>query len=343
MSANKPRDFPGGGLARLTPLSELTAGVRMVTVRLKLSALLMGAALFVAGCGVLPESDAGGAPHVDAELGAREVIRDQPYAQRDSGSLKLDLFLPEETGSGPAPLVVYIHGGNWEAGTRNLVPPEGEPPTTEALAAQRLVNNGYAVATVDYRFSRIEPAPAQLEDIAEAVRWLQSAAGEWNVDGQRIALWGGSAGGQLATLAGAVADGSSPIGRLDGIFAVVNWFGPTDLSAEAERDTEVGQRIRGIVARFLGCAPVDCPDKAEAASPVKNLSGDEPPFLIQHGTSDEMVPVEQSLDFASEVRKRGGVAEMHPYAGLGHGFGGGPMRPRIIDTMGAFLDSHLPA
>src|SRR5690625_2343153 len=82
---------------------------------------------------------------------------------------------------------------------------------------------------------------------------------------------------------------------------------------------------------------------SHAASPDKHSSGDEPPFLIQHGTSDQMVPVEQSLDFASEVRKRGGVAEMHPYDGLGHGFGGGSMRPRIIDTMCAFLDSHLPA
>lgn len=311
----------------------------MVTARRGVAALLATMALLATACSTFPESSADVNPAVAAEdLGAEEVVLDQTYAQRASGPLGLDLYLPERP-DGPVPLVVYIHGGSWEGGTRTL---GGEVATSglpESLTAQRLVREGYAVATVDYRLSGVEPFPAPIEDVTEAVRWLRANAGKWGLDPDRIALWGASAGGHIAALTGVQLAGDD--GELKGIRAVVNWFGPSDMSTEAEQDPRISSYARGVVRRFLGCTPSQCPAAAEKASPLRNLSGDEPPFLIQHGTADELVPVSQSLDFAAELRARGTTVEMHPYEGVGHGFPPGVARTHVIDAVVGFLDRNL--
>ncbi|MER7077078.1 Acetyl esterase/lipase [Saccharopolyspora kobensis] len=312
----------------------------MSATRRVLAACFALLALVAAGCSRV--SDADEAPPVATaarDLGAVEVLRDQPYAEHDTGALKLDLFLPEQQGS-PAPLVVYVHGGGWDAGVRTL---DADRTTTEALTAERLLERGYAVATVDYRLSGVAQAPAQLVDVADAVRWLQQRAGQWDLDGERVVLWGASAGGQLVSQLGAVTgDPDKPGGGLTGIRAVIDWFGPTDMSAEAQRaQPHMQEYARRVVNQLLGCMPVDCPDKAEAISPIRHLSGDEPPFLIQQGTADSLVPLEQSLDFAEALRTLGVTVEMHPYEGLDHGFGRGPHTPLIVDTVTAFVETHV--
>jgi acetyl esterase/lipase len=315
----------------------------MVATRRVLPGLLAGVALLAAGCAGQPV-DAGKTRPVAAarDLGSPEVHRELVFAQRDSGPLKLDLFLPARS-AGPTPLVVYVHGGGWDAGRRSLDADAEAMRTAEALAAERLLKHSYAVATVDYRLSEVVRDPAQLIDVGEAVRWLQQRADQWHLDSDRLVLWGASAGGHLVAQAGAVAgDQSRPGGGISGIRAVVDWFGPTDMSAEAQVEhPELGDYARRVVRKFLGCLPVECPAAAEAASPIRNLSGDEPPFLIQHGTADTIVPVDQSLDFAEQLRRVGVSVDMHPYEGVDHGFGSGPQTPQILDTMVAFVDKHL--
>ncbi|MCI2417665.1 alpha/beta hydrolase [Saccharopolyspora sp. K220] len=298
------------------------------------------AALVAAGCS--RESDADEALPVDVavrDLGAASVLRDQVYAQRDTGALKLDLFLPKQHDT-PMPLVVYVHGGGWDAGTRAL---DADIAAPEALAAQRLLEHGYAVATVDYRLTGVAQSPAQVIDVADAVRWLQQQAGQWQLDANRIGLWGASAGGHLVAQLGAVAgDPTKPGGGLSGIRAVVDWFGPTDMSAEAQvAHPQMQEYARRVIQQLLGCMPVDCPAKADAASPIKNISGDEPPFLIQQGTADSLVPMDQTLDFAASLRRLGVPVELHPYEGLDHGFGRGPHNAMIVDTVTAFVETHV--
>ncbi|MGP4019653.1 alpha/beta hydrolase fold domain-containing protein [Saccharopolyspora sp. 5N708] len=312
----------------------------MPVTRRVLAACFALVALVAAGCS--RESDADEALPVDVavrDLGAANVVRDQVYAQRDTGALKLDLFLPEPRDT-PTPLVVYVHGGGWDAGNRSL---DADSAAPEALAAQRLLEHGYAVATVDYRLTGVAQFPAQVIDVADAVRWLQQRAGQWQLDADRIGLWGASAGGHLVSQLGAVAgDPTKPGGGLSGIRAVVDWFGPTDMSAGAQQaNPQMQEYARRVVQQLFGCMPVDCPGTADAASPIKNISGDEPPFLIQQGTADSLVPIEQSLDFAASLRRLGVSVELHPYEGLDHGFGRGPHNAMIVDTATAFIETHV--
>lgn len=294
-------------------------------------------AVVAAGCS---RSEADVAPAAEPrDLGAQQVFRHQVYAQRDTGALRLDLYLPQRRAA-ETPLVVYVHGGGWDAGVRTL---DADPAAPEARAAQRLLERGYAVAPVDYRLTGVARSPAQFVDVADAVRWLQQNSARWGLDSDRVALWGASAGGHLVAQLGAVAgDPAKPGGGLTGIRAVVDWFGPSDLSAEAQHEhPQLQDYARRAITGLLGCMPVDCPDIADASSPARNVSGDEPPFLIQQGTADSLVPLDQSLDFAAQLRSLGVTAQMHPYQGLDHGFGTGPQTTLIVDALDAFVRTHV--
>ena len=311
-----------------------------MAVRRSLAALAVVAALTAAGCsGVSDANQSPPAPVAEPRLGADRVLTGLVYAQRDSGPLQLGLYLPADDPA-PRPLVVYAPGGGWNAGSRSLT---ANLRAAEAVATQRLLEAGYAVASVDYRLTQVAKAPAQVVDISDAVRWLQRRAEEWNLDPQRTVLWGSSAGGHLVAQLGAVTDDpQQPGGGLPGIRAVVDWFGPTDMSAQQQLEhPELQDYAHGVIRQLLGCLPVECPEVADASSPVKHISGAEPAFLIQHGAADQMVPIEQSLDFAAELRLRGVEVQMHPYESLGHGFGTGPHLDTIVDTMVSFLDDNV--
>ena len=311
-------------------------------VATRCAVLALATALLVAGCSARA-AELRPAPVARPDLGAAKVLHNQVFAARETGPLALDLFLPARSGK-PRPVVVYVHGGGWEAGNRRLDGDVAASGTAEALASEELLRRGYAVATIDYRLSTVSPAPAQMLDVHDAVRWLQEQSGRWNLDPDRVVLWGGSAGGHLAAQAGVVAGGpAKPGGGLSGIRGVVDWFGPTDVSPAAQvKHPELGDYARRVVERVLGCVPVQCPVTADEASPIKNISGDEPPFLIQHGTADTIVPIDQSLDFADELRKAGVPVAMHPYEGIGHGFSRVPQTQQIVDTMIAFVETRMP-
>jgi acetyl esterase/lipase len=303
-------------------------------VRRVVAALLVLVALVATGCS--PRSEAEAPAPADPDLGAHQVMRQQVFARRDSGALRLDLFLPDH--DHPAPLVVYVHGGGWNAGERAL-----RPGTPEGAAARRLLAEGYAVATVDYRLSALARHPAQLLDVADAVRWLQANSATFGLDPARLALWGASAGGHLVSQLGAVTgDPEQPGGGLTGIRAVLNWFGPTDVSAEAQRAHQrMRPYARAAVTELLGCEPVACPERAASASPVRHLSGDEPPFLIQQGTADSLVPLDGALDFATRLRALGVPVEFHPYEGLDHGFTGAHDPSLITRTLVDYVRAQV--
>lgn len=300
--------------------------------------LLVAAALVTAGCAAPASPRERVRAGTGDDLGADRVLRDRVFARRDGATLRLDLYLPGT--AGPHPLVVYVHGGGWEAGERRI-----RPGSAVGRAARSLLERGYAVATVDYRLSGSADFPAQVVDVADAVRWLRARSGEWGVDPNRIVLWGGSAGGHLVSLVAALADRPDVAGGgVPGVRAVVNWFGPTDMSAHAQlAHPDVDEYARTAVHELLGCLPLRCPRRAAAASPVRRVSGDEPPFLIQHGMADRLVPVEQSLDFAARLRRLGVPVEMHPYSGVEHGFSDLPATAMIVRTMVRFVEHHVPA
>ncbi len=259
-----------------------------------------------------------------------EVQRDVVYGRGGDRDLKLDLFLPKE--QGPArPAIVFVHGGGWSGGNR--------------LAFQRqaahLAGKGYVGACVEYRLSGEAKFPAALEDCKAAVRWVRAEAKRLNVDPDRIAAVGGSAGGHLVAMLGTT-DSSAGLEGKGGhpdfssrVQLVVPFNGVFDL--RGGRDD-----ASGSVSKFLGASFAEAPETYRKASPITYVSKDDPPFLFLHGTADTTVAIEQSRRMARALKDAGVAAEVIEYEGATHGFFNRP--PHYAPTLAkleSFLDAHF--
>jgi acetyl esterase/lipase len=239
------------------------------------------------------------------------TFADVPYTDKqDSKSQKLDLYVPQS--DKPLPLVLFIHGGGWY---------EGDKAKPHVLY---LMNNGFAVASMNYRLTDEAIWPAQINDVKAAIRFLRANAGKYNIDPDHIGLWGMSAGGHLAALAGTAGD----ITELEGpdgpqqvssrVQAVVDWFGPTDFTPFASGKEKLRSNVDWMVDRLFGGSITLHKDEAKAASPATYVSPDDPPFLIMHGTKDELVPLSQSTTFAKALENAGAKATLVIIEGKGH-------------------------
>ena len=265
-----------------------------------------------------------------------ETFLDLPYAEVDGRSLLLDLYVPPQRDD-PLPVIVWVHGGAWLAGSKS-----GGP-------AIRMAERGYAVASVSYRLSGEAKFPAQIHDCKAAVRWLRANAARYSLDPERIGAWGLSAGGHLVALlgtSGGVPELEGAAGNLEyssRVQAVVDWFGPTDLlqmEAQALPDSPIAHNAPDSPESLLiGCPIQTCPEKAERANPIRYLAGDEPPFLIMHGDQDLVVPPLQSQLLYDALKRVAVDATLYWVEGAGHGFSG-PEIDRMVDD---FFDRHLKA
>ncbi|GAA2214770.1 alpha/beta hydrolase [Nonomuraea monospora] len=230
--------------------------------------------------------------------------------------LLLDLRVP--SGEGPFPLVVWIHGGAFLFGDRRFLP-ETVPPDSVFDA---LIEAEIAVATIDYRLSGEALFPAQLDDVRAALTYLRASAGDFDLDAGRIGLWGESAGGHLAALAG-LTDGA--------ISAVVAWYPLTDLSVLDPHNPETP------MARLIGGPPAESPALAAQASPVSHVRAGAPPFLLIHGTADEQLPHSQSETLHKLLLAAGASSTFLPVEGAGHTFTGHDDMADLIAVSVAFL------
>ena len=241
----------------------------------------------------------------------------------DSPAQKLDLYLPLQ-GETPYPVVVAIHGGGFLSGDKA----DGQiTPVLEAL------KRGYAVVGVNYRLSDEAHFPAAINDVKAAIRWLRAHAGEYQLDGSRVAVWGDSAGGTLAALAGTSGDvaalrGPHPTdaGQSDRVQAVVDWFGPISF-LRTDRDFRAAGIRRAssdgpdsFLSQYLGAPLTKVPGKVKAADPITYITPDDPPILIEHGTADGTVPVGQSKRLRQGLRGHGRrrAVTLHLIEGAGH-------------------------
>jgi len=209
--------------------------------------------------------------------------------------ITLDLYTPAK-GGGPKPLVIYVHGGGWMGGTSRNAAAYADFPAVLADLASR----GYVVASLNYRLGGEARFPAATEDVDAAIRWLRAHAADYGIDKSRIAIWGGSAGGQLAALAAtdcAPADGK---GESDCVQAAAIWYGVFDVPALPN----------GGPPYFAG--------NGAKASAVTFLDAKDPPFLLIHGTDDKTVPVAQSRAMAEKLRAIGVRSEYIELPGIDH-------------------------
>lgn len=264
-----------------------------------------------------------------------EVRTDIPYGQDERQIL--DLYLPKDDGKGVRPAVIVIHGGAWRGGDKKQL----------RFIAELFAQHGYVAAAINYRLAPKWSYPAQLDDCQRAVRWLRKRADEFRIDPKRIGTAGASAGGHLSALLGTrdTRDDSDP--ELKGISSkvqcVLDIFGPTDFTDE--RYVQVSRTPLGqVLLDFLGKPYDEAKEIWREASPLSHVSSDDAPFFIVHGTTDQLVPVEQSQRFAQALQKAGVEVKLVIIEGMGHG----PTTPeqreqfmKAINDAVKFFDKHL--
>jgi acetyl esterase/lipase len=232
-----------------------------------------------------------------------QVLRDLEYVHGGHERNRLDLYLPEKTAR-PLSVILWVHGGGWVGGNKSNGP------------AFRFAAKGYAVASMNYRFSQHAIFPAQIHDCKAAVRWLRANANKYGLDAAHIGAWGSSAGGHLVALLGTTAgiqELEGPGGNEDQssrVQAVVDWFGPTDFLTVGAKDTRT---------KLIGGDPQANKEKAAKASPITYVSKDAAPFLIMHGDQDKTVPITQSEMFAQALKQAGADATFVIVKGGKHG------------------------
>lgn len=241
----------------------------------------------------------------------------EPYGYRP---LQLDLHVPR--GDGPFPVVLWVHGGGWVSGSRVTLPQTVAPHGFH----ERMVARGYAVADVDYRLAAEAAYPSQLVDVQAAIRWLRHFSGQLDVDPQRFAVLGESAGAHLAMMAALAGQGELSVQ------AMVNWYGPAHLELPG------GDDPLDNVALLLGGPVAQRAEFARWASPLHNLHDQAPPLLSVHGTADETVPFEHAVLLTEAMRELGRRADLLPVPGAGHCFEGHPDIGGLIEACIDFLD-----
>jgi acetyl esterase/lipase len=204
-----------------------------------------------------------------------------------------------------------------------------------------VVAYGYLVASINYRLVPGYRWPAQIEDTKCAVRHLRANAAKYNLDPNRIAVWGASAGGHLAALAGlaradAGLEGSGGyLEQSSEVAAVIDMFGPADFSVAADPNFPIG-----LVAGLLG-KPIDqAAEELRRASPTTYVRGDAPPFLILHGEQDRVVPLSQSESLHAKLTAAGASSKLVVIKNAGHAFvpSGGAPSPGVIEVSGIILN-----
>ncbi len=240
---------------------------------------------------------------------------------------KLDVYVPK--GDGPFPLVLWVHGGAWQGGSK-----DGGNPTLG------LLNAGYAVASTNYRLSQQAAYPAQIHDVKAAVRHLRANAKKYKLDPARFGAAGASAGGHLVALLGTSGD----VTDLDGdgankdvsskVSCVLDFFGPTDLTR-----FPASAKGPGPIEKLLGGPAAEKKDLAAKANPITFISKADPPILIVHGDKDPTVPLGQS-ELLHEALKKGGVdSTLKVIPGAQHG--PGVFTPDLLKEYVAFFEKHL--
>lgn len=235
---------------------------------------------------------------------------DVTYAS-PSPSQKLDVYLP--AGSGPFPVVIFAHGGAFKFGDKR--------ETFGSMGANiRAINDaGIAYVSINYRMSGETPFPAAVQDMKSALRFLRAHAATYHLDPDHIALWGKSAGGNIALMAG-LSRGQPlfddphgpPASISDRVSGVISMYGPTDF---AQMDTQLKasgcdaadishNQATSPESLYLGAQITTIPQRVAQSNPMTYVGADTPPLLLQHGSKDCTVPHQQSEILRDAVLKR---------------------------------------
>jgi len=263
------------------------------------------------------------------------ILRDLEYVPAGHERNKLDLYLPKQAGKetpDKLPLIIWIHGGAWRAGSKGNCP------------ATRFLRKGYAVASINYRLSQHAIFPAQIEDCKAAVRWLRANSNQYGLETNRIGVWGSSAGGHLVALLGTTGDvkefdKGGNLNVSSRVQAVCDYFGPTDFTKISNFPSSIRHDAPDSPESKLLGGPIQQNKEAcQRANPITYVTKDDPPFLIVHGDQDHTVPHNQSQLLYEALTKAGVQVKFHTVEGAGHGRFKSPEVNKMVDD---FFDRHL--
>lgn len=262
----------------------------------------------------------------------RPNIFNLKYSSIDSDAVKLDLYFPNKTCVGKLPLVINIHGGAFKTGDKGVA------------RNKFLTENCYAFTSINYRLSGEAVFPAGVQDVKSAVRWLRANADKYNLDSTKFGVIGGSAGGYFASFLGTTGDIKDfDIGDnleySSAVQAVVDEFGPVDMSSLFQDRIDVGLPQDSAESAFIGCNinSKTCTNSAKA-SPIKYVSKEDPSFLILHGAKDRTIPIKQSQDFYNKLQDNGVPVTFTTLPNAGHG---GPEFNNYEKQILEFFDKYL--
>jgi acetyl esterase/lipase len=267
------------------------------------------------------------------------VQLDIPYASDTLKKHTLDLYIPKHNGNS-LPLVIWIHGGGWIGGNK-FGDMENMKSTLKAI-----LDNGFAVASIAYRYSTTEVFPAQIQDCNQAVNYLYDNSLKYNLDKNKIAVIGFSAGGHLASLIATsnnnkvkafYYNNQKPRFKIRG---AIDFYGPSDFIARiGSMPLDEGEH-KTTSTGLLGAQPLARPDLAKFASPTTYIDKADPPFLIFHGDKDTTVPITLSKLLDSYLK----LANVHSeFVIVKDGQHGGELfrSEDIKNKVLVFLNTHL--
>ncbi|MWV51052.1 alpha/beta hydrolase fold domain-containing protein [Rathayibacter sp. VKM Ac-2803] len=293
------------------------------------AAILALTAGLLAGCSSAPVSEPiaqapGAAPvaaYPDVPVEA-DLVYDEATGQA------LDVCSPVDAGASPLPAVLVVHGGSWARGDKADV---NWRPLCQWLASE-----GFVAVSVNYRLAPDAVFPAQIDDVSAALDWILDPAQteRFGIDPDRVAAFGGSAGGNLVSLLGTRESTSSRLA------AVVDLSGPSDLTAAGLADDDPVVGVAGAVRTYLDCADLAaCPAAAEA-SPLAHVDGTEPAFLIAH-SAEERIALSQSSAFADALDAAGASVDFVVVPGAAHSIAmlDESLRGTIVEFLHAQLDA----
>lgn len=271
------------------------------------------------------------------------------YVRRGERSLSLQLLLPNPRNSRnpnvdaldipPRPVIVYVQGSAWLP--QNLY--------TAIPQLSDFAHRGYVVASVEYRPSTEAIAPAQIQDVLSAIRFLRANKDKYNIDPERMGIWGDSSGGHLAVLA-ATSLGTDAFITEDNkdqsiaVKAVVDFYGPSDFR---EMDNHPSQLEHNAAtspeSRVVG-GPIQeqaFTDAVKAYNPISYIDRDKtlPPFLIMHGDEDALVPFNQSVLLYEALKDADQEVTFYKVVGAGHGLRF--WTPAVMEIVERFFNRYL--
>lgn len=263
------------------------------------------------------------------------------YLRHDGAALPLDIYQPAaRPGHGPAPVLVYIHGGGWNAETLK-----------QRQADYRwFVERGYLVISLEYTLSaETRPTWNVAEpELACALTWIGANAARQGGDPARLALWGESAGGNLVLNLSYRANAgklqSACPGTLPHIAATIALYPVIDPARMYHNpDPLIGVFGRMMTRYYTGGTPEQVPDRYTAIASATHITAKAPPTLLIIPEADHLVAPAAAYDFAARAKAAGIDTRLirMPYAEHAFDLRSGSIGNQLVrQAMLQFLQTH---